>query len=282
MSWEEKIAPRGAEYARAFYETFSFAQKAVCLYSAGISWKGAALYGLAPGVEDATTVLKISQETLLAITPNWIVDGSVRVDVEDGTPPSLALPSDAETGFVIATPPQSPFEPPGVSLLSLACANYPPMSEMRDLLAKRGPNPDAESMYKILLDEAQRGLFLPDWAFDADMTAEANKEEAIHGLQMYAIMVGQHRQGLLWSLTSALNGWLTQRFPDLAHYQGIWNNEWLPRDGLRGWEGIYWAFLQCGLPLTRFGQEFPRWLRDLNQEGLISREALRGWIELGL
>jgi hypothetical protein len=281
MTWEEKSAPRGAEYARAFYEAFPFAQKAVCLYSAGISWKGAAVYGIAPGIQEAQTVLEISQETLLAVTPEWIVDGSVRVGVKDGTPPSLALPSDTETAYLVKTPPQSPFEPPGVSLLSSACGNYPAMLEMRGLMSRR-PNPNAESMYRLLLDEAQRGLFLPKWTFDAGKTAEADKDGVILGLHMYGLTVAQHRKGLLWSLRPALNGWLTQRFPDLRHYVGTWNSEWLPRGGLGGWEGIYWAFRECGLPLTRFGQEFPGWLRELNQQGLISEQALLGWIELGL
>ena len=281
MTWGEKSAPRGAEYARAFYEAFPFAQKAVCLYAAGISWKGAAIYGFAPGSREAEVILEISQEILLAVTPEWIVDGSVRVGVEDGTPPSLALPSDTETAFLIKTPPQSPFEPPGVSLLSLACGNYPAMLEMRELVA-RGPNPSAESMRRFLLDEAQRGLFLPEWAFDAAKTAEASKDGVILGLHMYGLTVAQHREGLLWSLIPALNGWLKERFGDFTHYHGVWNSEWLPRDGLRGWEGIYWAFQECGLPLARFGREFPGWLRELNQQGLISQEALHGWIELGL
>jgi hypothetical protein len=250
----------------------------VCLYSRGISWKGATFWGFTGGSSEGEPLLHISQDTLLAVVSGWIIDGRTQVGVAEGHPPALAPASGCEPVYTILTPPSSPFDAPGQSLLWPACSHHQLILEMRDL-AIRGHNPNAETMLKFLLDEAQRSLFLPEWAFDAQRAAEANMWGVVGGLEMYRLIVGDRRKGLLWQLRQSLSQWLTEQFPEVNLWHPEWSAEWLPRDAAGGWDGVYWAFRECGLPLDTFGREFPAWLRQLP---FVSAAALAGWSELGV
>ncbi len=267
--------PPGNEHARDFYNTWPFVQQAVCLYVHGMAWKGGWLQAFLDA-ERSEQLVEVSQDNLLSVVSDWIIDGATMVAVREGNPPSIAPPADGEAAFAIRTPSMSPMEPPARSLLWPACHNHPAMKNMAD----QARNVNALQLLGFLQDSARKSLYLPTWAFNPVEASQADMDAVHYNLHMYRLMVDQRRKAFLSCLRHAIQPWLSERFPDAHHWFESWNAEWMPDDGLAGWEGVYWAFDQCGLTLRKYGQDYPAWLRQ--ETYFVRPSVLDGWRALGL
>ena len=271
----------GSEYARDFYKTWPFAQKAVCLYVHSIAWKGATVWGFKPDETKGTPLLDISQEALCGVLPDWFIDGNTMVSIETGSTARLGPVKAGSGQFTLITLADSFGEEDGESLLRMACSNHPNIQKMEEVM-RTGPNDMAEAMLKLRLDEARHGLFLPEWAYDAVQAAKANRWAVLNDLYDYYLHVNHLRRNLLGSMQASLQPWLEEHHSEYTVTDIAWNEEWHPREGHGGWVGVYWAFRECGLQLTHFGIEFPAWLREFQAAGLMSASHLEGWAKLGL
>ena len=272
---------RGSEYARAFYDQWDFVKHAVCLYTRSIAWKGAAVWGFTPRSSEGERLVDIPEETLLEIVPAWFIDGHAEVRPTGDDPPTLQ-PASTDGGLFVRTIGESFGQPDGGSLLWPACANYPAIQQMSDV-RRLGPNELAETTLKFMLDDAKGSLYLPQWAYEPDQAAQANMWGVASSLEDYRLTVERHRRNLLYGIRDALKDWLGKRYPKVAQFEPFWNRESRPSDAMGGWDGVYLAFQQCGVPLTTFGEEFPAWLRQMEGAGLpVPDGALKGWADLGL
>lgn len=279
MTTEDEPLP-GSEHARDFYNEWEFAQKGVCLYTHGIAWRGAQLLGFRPDEREGEVLLDISEQALLEVVPAWFIDGKTTVAIQDGAPPSLTAATG--DGLTVLTLADSFGDEDGHSLLRAACSNYLPIRTMQEVM-RVNPNDMAETALKYMLQEARSGLFLPDWAYDPAQTALANMWVATAGLEQFRLQVRRYRDNLLHAILDGLRDWLAERHPDFRDPIPAWNRQWAPSEATGGWDGLYWAFRECGLELTHYGQEFPAWLRKFGDAGVpMPRWVLNGWAELGL
>lgn len=269
----------GAEHARPFYEEWDFAKQAVCLYAAGVAWRGARIgIGLA-GKDEIDWRGEVGEELLREGLLDWIIDGHTTLAfsreagtrlVPKGTPNALQI-------HIETTEPSAAHG--GTSLLWPACANHDTLLAMSKLI---GVNPDAEKFLGLLLEFAHNSLHLPRWALDPAQAAAAPAGAATFELHWYRLAVNGWRRDVAFAIQGGLREKLAAEVEGLANVFFDWNEEWFPQESMLGWEGVYDAFDHCGLPLVNFGKEYPATLRGAVDARLVSRRVVAGWEERGL
>ena len=275
----ERTVPGGAEHARAFYEAWEFAKQAVCLYTAGLAWKGARIGVLLAGADDIAWRGQVEEEAFREALQDWVVDGRTTLTfsretpiglVAGGTPDALEIP--IETAGLAGLD-------DGVSLLWPACSNHETLKEFSKLMAVK---PGADKVVEFVLGDMYRSLRLPRWALEPAQARSAAPGAITLGLHWYRVSVDGWRHHLALSIAGGLRQKLAGQVPGLVEVDFDWNEDWCPEEPDRGWEGIYEAFDHCGLRLVRFGEEFPAQLRACVDSGLLPRSILAGWEKLGL
>ena len=277
-----KKDPRpGAQYARTFYEKWGTVQKAVCLYRAGIAWKGARIGVLLAGSDHIDWRGNLEEDALSELLFDWFIDGQTTLTFSSTAPVQLVRPgTPGSFEVIVETAGTPPSEESGLTLLWPACTNFGTIERMRE--QARAGNPLALEVLRELLGYAYSCLGLPGWALEAQSAAEADVETVRYGLHSFGLFVRQQREefklSLLWNLRER---WRSQE-PGLSDVFLEWNREWFPNDPFDAWVGLYAAFEHCSLTLVRFGKEYPVQLRQLVESDLFPRRVLAGWEELGL
>jgi hypothetical protein len=275
----ERTVPGGAEHARAFYEEWDFAKQAVCLYTAGLAWKGARIGVLLAAADDIDWRGQVEEQALRETLQDWVIDGRTTVAfsretpirlVARGTPDALEIPIETARPAGMDD---------GVSLLWPACSNHETLKELSRLI---GVSPGAEELLSFLLDDAHTSLGLPRWALDPAQAASAAAAVVTSELHWYRLSVHNWRRHLGFSIEHGLRERLAANEPQLVEVLLDWNEEWFPEGSIRGWEGVYEAFDRCGVTLVRFAEEFPPRLRAWVDSGMLARSILAGWEKLRL
>ena len=256
---------------------WNFVPQSVGLYAHAMAWKGGRIVGLRG--DDTQAVIGADQDTVVDLISDYLLDGRVAVRVKDDAGVlSLAKAIESETAYEVLTPNDSPRDEPGRSVFETATANHENTLKMIELL-KLGPNPHAEFMLKVMRNDVLRSFSLPEWLYDKDQVAAAGMDAVIHALDMFRIMVNSYRDGFARSVCCALEDWLVSQEPPIRHATLFWYAKQSGKTGIEGLDAVYWAFRECGLPLTQFGREFPAWLRSTNEAIPMRefREALQSW-----
>lgn len=278
-SENERTLPGGAEHARAFYDEWDFARQAVRLYAAGVAWKGARIGVLLAAADDVDWRGEVEEDALREALQEWIIDGHSMLTFSREGPIQL-VPKGTSNALQIRIETAGPSAAHGgTSLLWPACANHATLKRLSELI---GINPDAEELLGFLLNEAHNSLRLPRWALDPAQAASAPAGVVTLELHWYRVFVHLWRRDLALSIGGGLRQQLAAGEARLAEVFFDWNEEWLPEESIRGWEGVYDAFDHCGLTLTNFGKEYAASLRGLVNAGVLSRDFLASWEERGL
>jgi len=274
-----KSDPRpGAQYARQFYEKWGFVQKAVCLYAAGVAWKGARIGVVIAGSDKIDWRGELKEESLRDLLPDWFIDGQTTLTFSSQPPARLVTAGAANSFGIVVETAGTSSEAGGLTLLWPACVNFEAIERMSEL-AKAGGE-DALRLLGVLLGFAHSFLHLPGWALEPQNVAEAGAQAVQIDLHWYRLFVARWRddfaRSLCWNLRQLWGG----QDPNVYDVFCEWNDEWFPREPLRGWEGVYEAFDHCGLTLINFGKEYTTQLKQFVESGLLPRDILAGWREL--
>lgn len=275
----ERILLGGAEHARPFYEEWDFAKQAVCLYAAGVAWKGARIGMLLAAADNVDWRGEVAEGALREALQEWIIDGhsSLTFSRED---PIQLVPKGTSNALQIGIETDEPSAAHGgTSFLWPACANHATLKRLSELISV---NQGAKELLGFLLNEAHSSLHLPRWALDPAQAASAPAGAVTLELHWYRVFVHLWRRDLALSIGRGLRQQLAAGEERLVEVFFDWNEEWLPEESIRGWEGVYDAFDHCGLTLTNFGKEYVANLRGLVDAGVLSRSFLASWKERGL
>jgi hypothetical protein len=271
--------PRGgAEHARDFYDSLEFPKTAVKLYSAGVSWRGAKVFGWFDDEEETRPIGEVNEDELREALPSWFIDGRTTITVGNDLPIRL-VPEGEGTDLELLTPPATSNDDGGLTLLWPACTNIPTIKEQLEAVGQPGPMQErAQLLLRELILLAYQHLHIPEWAYDGAKTASAGVSDVTQGLFWYRQSVNEWREAMARSLKRELRPYSREIDGRIRDVFVQWNEEWATPSG-DGWVGVYEAFAACGLRLSTFASEYRELLNQQVTLGLKPRRVLDYWTD---
>jgi|SRR5450759_1168488 len=264
--------PRGgAEKAEAFYKQWPIAQTAVKLYSAGVSWRGADIFG-SKGEGDRELLGHLDAPSLNASMPDWFIRGKTILRVSTKTPFQVIESGGIE--IELLTPAGGLDIGPGYTMLWPACANHDVLLEMLEAMREPRVEATASIVASHLSDMMYRSLEIPSWAFDPSKVGTADLRMVTMELHYFRLKVEQWRHAVAFSIERKLSETIGKDL-NLADVWLDWCGTWIEKND--GWIGVYETFKSAGMPLTRFAGEYEDYLRRNVELGFGLRKTLEEW-----